>query len=118
MANKVKGEVNFRVGAKTYTLKFSSNALIDLEDVLGEDIQSVGGAMQAEGKGKLKVLRAMMWAGLQTHHEGLTTREAGDLMDGLGHALAGQKIAEAFALAFPKSGGGEGGPRPQEAARA
>ena len=112
MANPIKGEVGFEADGEAYTLSFGINALCSLEDALGMSVQKVGAELQADGL-KLKTLRTVFWAGLQDRHEGVTEREAGDLMDGLGAGEVATLVVRAFAAAFPPAevGRAKAGPR-------
>lgn len=106
MANRVKGEVGFEVDGEDYVLLLDFNALCDLEDDLP-------GLMDGTAEIRSpKAIRRVFHAGLQAHHEGLTEREAGVLIQGLGLERAGQLVKESFAASFPEQGG-KGPARPR-----
>ena len=70
------------------TLLFNLNAFCDLEDVFG----TVDDAMKALQDGKVKALRALLWAGLKHEDPGLTEEAVGAML-GLGDL---QEISEAI----------------------
>lgn len=59
------------------TLRFTLNALAELEDRYG----SVDDAFEALDKGSIKAVRFVLWAGLLHTGEGLTEQQVGDLID-------------------------------------
>jgi hypothetical protein len=85
MANAVKGEVAVACGEKTYTLVLTTNALCELEDLLG---QSTGKSIRQLSEMDMRVMRGMFWAALRRHHQALTVQGAADIIDALGAAKA------------------------------
>ncbi|SHE66174.1 hypothetical protein SAMN05444392_102272 [Seinonella peptonophila] len=74
MANKQAGYVSIKLD-KQRKFKYTFNALVELEDILGK------GFGQMEGNFKMKDLRSIVWAGLIHESPDLTVEEAGDLID-------------------------------------
>ena len=72
MANPEKGEVAFQVADAEYTLKFSTNAICELEERLNKGLNEIVANMA-----RVSVVRAMLWAGLRAHHPGDTACQAG-----------------------------------------
>jgi len=105
MANKQRGEVSIEALGETWRLKFSTNAICELEDLLDEPLSVTAEKMNDPKTAKIKTLRAVLWAGLVDGHEGITIRQAGEIMDEAGAALVGEKIGEAFQIAFPQTEG-------------
>ncbi|MCV3209603.1 gene transfer agent family protein [Mesorhizobium sp. YC-39] len=107
MSNPHRGTVTFEADGAAYTLKFSTNALIELEEALGTGIEKVGSMLADPNAAKLKTLRLVFWAALTDHHEGMTVKTAGDLIDAIGVAEAGRLVSEAFntSRAIGKQGG-------------
>lgn len=106
MANPHKGELAFEAGGKTYTLRFSTNAICELEDKLDRSFLSISGdlakAVTEPDKVRFGTVRAIMWAGLRDHHPNLTVEEAGEIMTQVGGMLpAVGLVTDAFVLAFP-----------------
>ncbi len=104
MANRLKGEVDFRHEGETYTLVLSTNALIQLEDLFSTKEQVFGiREIEAEVKrGSAKHLRAVFWAALQKYHPKVapTPEAAGDFMDDVGNA-AGIALLQLFGISVP-----------------
>lgn len=109
MANPQKGEVALNAGDKTYSIRFSTNALASIEDVLDMGVSEVIGAMQ--GSVKIGTLRAVLWGGLQSSHKGTSLLDAGDIIDAAGVAVASEAISKALQLAFPVPEGGAKNPQ-------
>lgn len=101
MANPQRGELALQVGEKSYTLRFSANALCALEDALDVSVVEFGDMLTDPKRVRLKTVRAVMWAGLQDHHPAITLKEAGDIIQELTMAKAMAAIGSAFELAFP-----------------
>ncbi len=98
MANKEKGEVS--LGQK-WTLRYSTNALCELEEASGMGAIELANSLADESSLKLKNLRHMLWAGLLENHPGIQAVQAGQIIDELGFGEVGDRIGEAFTLAFP-----------------
>lgn len=77
LANKQKGFVSIKLD-KQRKLKFTFNALCELEDLLGK------GLPELEGNIRFKDLRALVWAGLLHEFEEdaeWTPEKSGELID-------------------------------------
>lgn len=116
MANKQRGEISFEANGQTWTMKVGTHAMCEIEDATGKTIAEIGNLMGNTKTASMKLLRAVFWGSLQHHHEGISMKDAADLIDEIGADVAGQKIGEAFSIAFPKSKGGETRPRVAAAA--
>lgn len=109
MANANKGEVSIECGGKVYTLSFSVNAMCAVEDHFGgKPIGEIVAAMDGKKTVPMKTVRAMVWAGFQDHHDGMTLKQAGAIMSEVGIPAMIGKIGRAFELAFPAAEGGTG----------
>ena len=97
MANPTRSEVAFKVGEVEYTLKFSTNAICELESRLDKGLNTIVANME-----RLTTVRAMLWAGLQSKHESITIDRAGDIIDQCGMAAATEAIGKALNAAFPR----------------
>lgn len=102
MANKQKGEVAISALGRDLTLKFSTNALCELEDLTGKSAIEVANSLDDEKSVTMKLLRQLVYSGL-LHNDGdqISLKDTGEIIDEIGHAVIGEKIAEAFVLAFP-----------------
>jgi hypothetical protein len=100
MANAHKGELAFQAGGQDYTLRFSANAICELEQQVDRAEADIVASLQ--GTPRYSLIRAVLWAGLTGHHPGITLKAAGDIMDALGGlAAAMQIVTRGLVLAFP-----------------
>ena len=98
-----RGAVSFEADGKTYTLSYSVNALIELEEAMGMSAMQIPGLFR-DGSGiQLKHIRLLFWAGLRDHHADVTIAEAGEMMRAVGLNKAAQLIGKAFMGAFPEA---------------
>lgn len=82
---------------KERSLRYNINALADLEEITGLNI----GEIALSGGMSIRIMRALLWAGLRHESKDLTLREAGNLlqkfMDNKGDFNElGEKILEAM----------------------
>jgi hypothetical protein len=94
MANKQRGYVSIQLD-KARNLRFTTNALAELEDMLGHPVTK----MDQDNVG-IKTLRAMLWAALLDESPDLTIQEAGCLMDQGDMQEISASVSEALELAF------------------
>lgn len=98
MANPQRGEVELKVGAETYTLRLSNNAICTLEGLFGgEAIGEILSRLSSR-----TVVRAALYAALSEHHPKTTLDAVGDLMDQDAEAT-GNALTEAIKFAFPEA---------------
>lgn len=83
---------------KERTLLFDLNAFACLEEEYG----SVDEALDALAKGKVKALRAILWAGLIHEDESLTVKDVGKLLTLAELQRVAEAVNEALAQALPK----------------
>jgi hypothetical protein len=100
VANKFKGEVSFNPGEKDYTLRYSANALCELEDALEMGVNAVATQLANPDSMRLKMVRVVFWAGLRDHHPDVTLLQAGEIITDLSLTKAMGLISSAFQLAF------------------
>ena len=67
--------MRIEIGNKSYELKFTVNAMAELEDMTGQEI---GNLLSG---GQFKMLRYLMWAGLIENNPELTVKSAGALVE-------------------------------------
>ncbi|WP_292229498.1 hypothetical protein [Brevundimonas sp.] len=111
MANPMKGEIAFDAGGDTYTMAFTINALVTLEDKLQVTTSQIGELLGE--KLSMANLRTLFWAGLLEHHD-CSEIEAGRLISDLGIQQAAELMGRALSKAFPEAG--KSNARPQKAA--
>lgn len=95
-----RGTVNFEADGKSYALRLGTNQLADAEEAFGKPIGAIIQDMQGDAVkvGDLRQFFAIA--------AGLTTKEAGDLMDEIGLERAGELLGEAMNAAFPAADAG------------
>lgn len=111
MANPLKGEAAFQAGSETMTLVFDINALCNAEDASGMKTAEL--LTELDGGESMKVLRAIIWAGLQAKHPCNLLR-AGEIIQAAGPGVAAKAMRDGLAAAFPPAGD-KGDDRPQTA---
>ena len=66
--------MKIEINKELYELEYTINSVCDLEELTGKDL---GESLAAGG---FASLRAMLWCGLVEHKQGLTVRDAGNLL--------------------------------------
>lgn len=98
----MRGTVEIEANGRTYTLRFTTNALCRLEEAAGRSfgalVDDLGGAVN------MNTLRLMIWAGIG----GIGKEVAGDIIDAIGIERAVSLIGEAINAAFPQPEGDTG----------
>lgn len=98
MPNPITGEVGCECEGQAYVLVLDVNAMCVLEAELGltptEISEMLGKPLTSTAT------RALFYAALQEHHEGLTLKEAGKLVHVMGPVAARAKVFEALAAAW------------------
>lgn len=97
-ANKERGEIAIVVGAETYILKLTSNAMCEMEAASGRTVVQLMATLQGGAGGNLTDTRWWLWGMLRAHHPQLSILDVGDLMDALGIAVVNKKLHEVFGL--------------------
>ncbi|WEX07370.1 GTA-gp10 family protein [Chelativorans sp. AA-79] len=115
MANPIRGEVTLQAGDEAFTLSFSVNAIVELEDHLDLPVSKIANLLNDPENVRMKTVRALIWAALRDHHEHVTIIEAGKLATRVGVAGCMEKVGRAFQLAFPDAEDEEKTSRPQKA---
>ena len=100
MANPLLGEVAFKAADAEYTLKFSTNAICELEELLNRGLNEIVSDLE-----RLSTVRALLWAGLRAKHPDVTLKMAGEIIDKSGMVAATDVIGTALKAAFPPPGG-------------
>lgn len=106
MGNRETGEVTFEAAGQTWTLRYGTNEMCQIEDHFDESIVSLANKLQDEAGVKIKTLRQLFRIGLS---QDMNIGEVGKLMDQVGIAKAGELIGQAFQAAFPDASDGEPG---------
>lgn len=108
MANPHRGDLAFTAGSQNYTIRYTIDSIVVLEEILGKGIMEIITDLQSWGQDQNKIrlgtIRSMLWAGLRCHHPEIDVKAAGELIkemeNGFGSALAivGEGMASAFNL--------------------
>ncbi len=101
MANPNRGGVAVRVGDDEWVFSFSINALCELEDLLDKPVAQIVVALGDPDNMRISNVRAMVWAALLDHHDGISLKEAGDVASKVGTMDCLEKVGKALELAFP-----------------
>lgn len=81
IANRERGELPLVGASDSYVMKFTTNAICQIETVAGKTLEDVIAGMQ---RGSLVDVRWFLWAMLQAHHPDFTVEQAGDAIDDCG----------------------------------
>lgn len=110
--NPHKGEVELKAGDKVYVLRYSIDAICELEERTGKGFPVLAMEMMDPNRLRIGLVRDILHAGLLEKHPDITLKEAGELMLAAGGVDVVMKSAnKAFAVAFPKTEA-RGAPRP------
>ena len=102
MANAHKGEVAFEAEGQRYVLRFSIDAICQLEAETSKGIVALISELQDRDKMSITLARQMLWAGLREHHPDITVKDAGELIPAAGGMSALLTLfSKAFASSFP-----------------
>lgn len=115
MANPVKGEVEFEAEGVVYTLRFTVNAVVSLEEATGSTFPALSADLSDPLKVSMKLVRLLFWAALQDAHPTVDVLRAGDLIPHAGGMVGAMAlIVKALERSFPAQEGASKGrpPRP------
>ena len=101
MANPNRGGVAVRVDDDEWTFSFSINALCELEDLLDKPVARIVSTLGDPDNMRISDVRAMVWAALLDHHDGISLKEAGDVASKVGTMVCLEKVGKALEIAFP-----------------
>lgn len=99
MTNPHKGEVSFDVDGTSYTLRFSIDALIAVEDAFDMPFAEVGAMLEGAGR-RIRPVRALFWHGLRDRHPEITEAQAGELLTRLTLNAGLELVVRAVRAAF------------------
>ena len=106
MANPHRGEVKLKAGEKAYTLRFSIDAICQLEEATGKNLVALMTEMSDAKRMSISAVRQLLHAALHEHHPEVSLIEAGELMMAAGGLLTSLAIVtDAMQAAFPEASG-------------
>lgn len=91
-------KTTFEIASKEYSLFYDMNAFAELEEIYG----SLEKAMDFLGKGSVKAIINILWAGLIHENENLTKKEVGKLFDLSEMVKIAEVINKAIIKAVPE----------------
>lgn len=111
MANKYKGEVEFKAGDETYVLRFSANAIVGIEEAFDKSIRQLGDMMSDPDKLRMSAVKQMFCIGLIDHYAEtkpeIDAAKAEAIFGRLSPIEATQVVVRAFTAAFDMATGGQ-----------
>lgn len=104
-ANRQRGEVEFEAGGQTYVARIDWNAIALAEeaarcsylDILDAFSSAPGEPLRVS----IRIVRALLWAGLQRSHPRVSLDDAGDLIGALGPLRAVDVVLGALSAVLP-----------------
>lgn len=110
MANSVKGEAALKLSdGREYVIVMDMEGLVEAESAYGKPLQAL---MQDAGQGFVGATRALLYGALRAKHPGLTKRDALEILQSDGEAVA-DALTAAVEASFPEAkANGEGGDEP------
>lgn len=111
MSNEHKGAVTISAAGETYTLRYSVNAICELEKHAKMTFPEIATQMSDPMRVSMTLVRHLLHAGLSDHHKDINLVQAGELIPAIGGVYAAlEPIGEALGLAFPDSAGRQSPP--------
>jgi len=110
MANKFKGEYEFKAGDETFVMSFSADALVECEAALGKSADQIVEMFNDPSKMTLAAMRLLFWKGLADQREGFTLDQTRAVLKRLLPSEMGEHLARAFILAMPDAPSGDARP--------
>jgi len=110
MANKHKGEVEIQLGNRTVDMKFSFNAIAELEEL--NDNISVGALFSEDEKIGFRLLRDAVYCATKHNFRNLTREKTGELLESTIDSMEdfqelSMKVGQALSLAMGDNGDNE-----------
>lgn len=105
MPNRERGEVEFKAGDKTYTLRFGMNAVVEVETLMDMGIREIAAKLQNPEDFRIGTWRAVLWGALREHHPKLTLLDAGEILGEAGVQPTVEALSQAMVLMFPEPSG-------------
>lgn len=114
MANPDRGEVDLTVAGKVYVLRFTTNAIRHLENLLDQSIGEIIADMAKPIGTRMGTLQCALWAALLDRIPDLSIEVAGEIVDTAGLPDVDAALSKALMLWLPVTTGGKPG-NPQQA---
>ncbi len=101
----IRAEIPLRAGAKEYTFRMGANAVCRFEREAAMTIGKAAIQMSDPEQVEMRIVRAMIWAGLKDQHKDISLDDAGNIIDEIGLGNIMRKIQLGLAAAFPPPSG-------------
>lgn len=103
MGNPLKGEVDLKTASASYTLALGINEIIIVENLLDVSIVDIASWFGDRSRFRLGSIRAVLFAALSRHHDGISLEQAGEIIGEVGLDVAVDKLGQAIQAAFPEA---------------
>ncbi|WP_332717337.1 hypothetical protein [Pelagibacterium mangrovi] len=114
MANRQRGAVEIEAFDRTLTLRFSFNAMCEIEEHFDKSFDEVMSSLNTKHP-RLTTLRGVLWGAMCENQPRPSLSNIGELVDELGAEAIGAAISKAMEAAFPKSDASENPPKASKA---
>ena len=101
MANRERGAVEIEALGRTLTLRFSFNAMCEIEEHFDKSFDDVMESLNGKSR-RLTTLRGVLWGALGENEPRPSLDEIGTVIDDVGPAEIGEALGNAFQAAFPQ----------------
>ncbi len=101
MANREKGEVEFKAGKDDHVMSFSADAICEIESALGKNLDQIIKMLQVPENIKLADMRIMFWKGLADQKPDLTFDDARAVARKINSVEMALLVGKAFVLSMP-----------------
>jgi hypothetical protein len=72
--------IDFKADGKTYKLQLSANAMVDVEEVIGDGFPKILSDLADQNKLSIRKVRALFWGCFRDFHQDVTIEQAGEMM--------------------------------------
>lgn len=101
MSNEHRGEAELVLGDRTFLLRLTTNAMVQVEEKAGRSFVAMVEELSDPMRARLGTVRTALWGALLEHHPDITLEMVGDMMDGPDMPKCGQALGRCLDLAFP-----------------
>lgn len=120
--SSTKGEFALTLKGAVYKFKMGTTALIELQEMLSTptNVLRIEDILHQVQMGRVKFVRAFLWAGLQKYHDGMTLEDVSDLLDESSEPEVAKLLMDLGMTTVPAPADARelaGGKRPQKARR-
>lgn len=103
MANALRGEVELQTPEKTFIMRMSINAIVNIEEHFDLGINQVSDLLADTKRMRIGNLRAIVMHALREHHPEVDAAQAGEIIGAAGFEATADAIQKAMVAAFPSA---------------